>query len=189
MSDADLNNLRNYEAKGYLYNVRQLFLLSCLTGLRYSDYSRIKSEHLKKDHEGNPLIHIRQEKTGEFVDIPLTSEANEITSQLLSKEIHPITNQKMNLYVKELCRQVGINEPFEVNKYKGKAKTTHTFPKFQLITTHTGRRTFATNLLLKGVPAEVVMQFTGHKDYRSFSKYVNIPKVSQMALVRKALVG
>ena len=58
-----------------------------------------------------------------------------------------------------------------------------------LITTHTGRRTFATELLLKGVDAGMVMQFTGHKDYKSFSSYVNIPKQTQMNIVRNALLG
>ncbi|MBB6460935.1 tyrosine-type recombinase/integrase [Flammeovirga kamogawensis] len=56
-----------------------------------------------------------------------------------------------------------------------------------MITTHTGRRTFATRLLLKGVPTKTVMKFTGHKDERSFAKYVNIPKEKEMDLVRMAL--
>jgi len=188
VNDTELDLLRNYPAKGYLYNVRQLFLLSCLTGLRYSDYIRIKSEHFKKDDEGNPFLLIRQEKTDEFVEIPLNDEAENITRQLLSREIHPITNQKMNLYVKKICKMACINEEFEVNEYKGKLKTTKTLPKHELVTTHTGRRTFATNLLLKGIPAEIVMQFTGHKDYRSFAKYVNIPKKVQMDAVRKAMI-
>ena len=179
----------NFGVKGYLNNVRELLILSTLTGLRYSDYSRIKGEHLKKDEDGSPVLHIRQEKTDEYVDIPLTLEANAIINRLLSGEIHPISNQKMNEYVKELCKIAEVDEPFEIHKYKGKLKTSQTLPKYELVTTHTGRRTFATDLLLKGVPAQTVMKFTGHRDYKSFAKYVNIPKKAEMNLVKLALMG
>jgi len=102
-------------------------------------------------------------------------------------DLHSITNQRMNKYVKELCKLAEINEPFEVHRYKGRVKETGTVEKHELVTTHTGRRTFATKLLSKGVPAEIVMTFTGHRDYKSFSKYVNIPRKTEMQIVRKAL--
>ncbi|MEO9805482.1 MAG: tyrosine-type recombinase/integrase [Reichenbachiella sp.] len=170
----------------YLENVRELFLLSTLTGLRYSDYSRIKAEHLK-EVEGAKFLQIRQQKTGDIVELPLTDEAAHIIQRLIEGQVHAISNQKMNSYVKELCIKAEINEPFEVHNFKGKLVITKVCPKHDLITTHTGRRTFATNLLLQGVPAEMVMNFTGHKDMVSFSKYVNIPKKTQMDMVRNAL--
>lgn len=187
--DVDKIKRANFGVKGYLNNARQLLILSTLTGLRYSDYSRIKTEHLKKDNDDASILHIRQEKTGEYVDIPLTPEAITIINKLITGELHPISNQKMNEYVKELCKIAGIDEPFEIHKYKGKKSISQTCLKYELITTHTGRRTFATNLLLERVPAQVVMKFTGHKDYKSFSKYVNIPKKAEMDLVKKALLG
>lgn len=179
----------NFGIKGYLKNARELLILSTLTGLRYADYSRIKPEHLKKDEDDTPKLYIRQEKTDEYVDIPLTLEANAIINRLLSGDAHPISNQKMNMYVKELCEIAGVDEPFEVHRYKGKMRVTQTYPKYELITTHTGRRTFATNLLLKGIPAQMVMKFTGHRDYKSFAKYVNIPKRAEMNAVKQALMG
>ena len=179
----------NFGVKGYLNNVRELLILSTLTGLRYSDSSRIKAEHIKKDEGGAPMLHIRQEKTDEYVDIPLTLEANTIINRLISGEVHPISNQKMNKYVKELCKIAEVDEPFEIHKYKGKMRVTQICPKYELISTHTGRRTFATNLLLKGIPAQTVMKFTGHRDYKSFSKYVNIPKKAEMEMVKQALLG
>lgn len=175
--------------KKYLSNVRELFILSCLTGLRFSDYSRVQKQHLKTDHEGNKYLQIRQQKTGEFVEIPLTPRACNIVESLVKEEIHPITNQKMNKYVKELCKASEIEELFEVHTFKGKDQKIDIKPKHELITTHTGRRTFATNLLEKGVPAETVMQFTGHRDYKSFSKYVNIPKAAQKKAVKEAMLN
>jgi len=191
LNDIDLERLRSFESddKKYLLNVRDLLILSCLTGLRFSDYSSIKSEHLIKDNEGNYSLLMMQKKTNDYVEIPLNNEALQIVRKLLSNEIHPISNQNMNLYAKELCKLAKINEPFEVIQYKGNIRVTKSIPKHDLITTHTGRRTFATNLLLKGVPAEIVMEFTGHRDYESFSKYVNIPKKSKMDIVRNVMVG
>jgi integrase len=156
--------------------------------LRYSDFSRIGKQHLKKTDDGY-VLEIRQEKTDDFVNIPLTGESLKTVNDLISGTIHPITNQKMNSYVKDLCEVAEINEPFEVHSYKGREKQTETVPKYKLVTTHTGRRTFSTRLLSRGVPAEVVMKFTGHKDYKSFIKYVNIPKEAEMKIVRKALEG
>jgi len=186
----ELDKIRSLkiESKNYLENVRQLFILSCKTGLRFSDYSRINKEHLKLK-DGVSHLRIRQEKTEQFVDVPLITESLEITQKLIKGEIHPISNQNMNRYVKELCKLARLDDLQEVHSYIGKEKKTHVTEKYNLITTHTGRRTFATELLLKGVDAGMVMQFTGHKDYKSFSSYVNIPKQTQMNIVRNALIG
>ena len=187
MSNDDLQLIRLAEIdKGYLQNTQSLFLLACLTGLRYSDFSRINKQHLKKDSEGYTLS-IRQQKTEEYIDIPLTPEAADICLKLIDGSVHPISNQNMNTYVKELCKLAGIDEPFEKHIYKGRDKTVQIVPKYELVSTHTGRRTFCTNLLNSGIPAEVVMQFSGHRDYKSFSKYVNIPKKAQMKAVRESL--
>ena len=139
--------------------------------------------------DGVSHLRIRQEKTEQFVDVPLITESLEITQKLIKGEIHPISNQNMNRYVKELCKLARLDDLQEVHSYIGKEKKTHVTEKYNLITTHTGRRTFATELLLKGVDAGMVMQFTGHKDYKSFSSYVNIPKQTQMNIVRNALIG
>lgn len=175
--------------KNYLSNVRDLLILSILTGLRYSDYSRIKTEHIKQYEEGFKALAIRQEKTNEFVEIPLTAEAESIITKLIAGDTHPVSNQRMNAYVKELCKISEVDELFEIHKFQGKHKSTKRIPKHELITTHTGRRTFATNLMIQGVSPLTVMKFTGHKDYKSFTKYVNIPKKTEMNIIRLALLA
>lgn len=189
LSFDDLQKIRDaeIEKKKYLQNVRSLFLLSCSTGLRYSDYVRIKKEHIKKDEEGDHYLQITQEKTGDQVELPLTSEALTIVDNIIDGRVHPITNQRMNEYVKELCKIAGLNESFAVRRYTGKIYTEVNKPKYELISSHTGRRTFATNLLLRNIPAETVMIFTGHKDYKSFAKYINIPKNTQRNIIKMAL--
>lgn len=186
-SELDLIRKADLQGKNYLENVRKLFLLSCLTGLRFSDYIRVKSEHLKYDEAHEPILLIRMEKTNDFVEIPLQPESETIVKELIEGTVRAITNQKMNEYVKELCRIAGLTEPFEIHTFKGKLKSSTTKPKYELVSSHTGRRTFATNLLNKGISAEIVMQFTGHRDYKSFSKYINIPKKTQIDIVRKAM--
>ncbi|PTB95690.1 hypothetical protein C9994_10595, partial [Marivirga lumbricoides] len=191
LSYEELDQIRQAEIpndKKRLENVRSLFLLSCFTGLRYSDYIRIKEEHIKKDEAGDLYIQIEQEKTGDFVDLPLTDEALAIVNSLIDGSVKPISNQKMNTYVKELCELAEINEPFAVRTYRGKNYHETKKPKYELVSTHTGRRTFATNLLMRNIPAETVMQFTGHRDYKSFSKYVNIPKKAKMQSIKDALM-
>jgi site-specific recombinase XerD len=189
LSEKELDLIRkaDLQGKNYLENVRKLFLLSCLTGLRFSDYVRVKSEHLKYDEANEPILSIRMEKTNDFVEIPLQPESETIVKELIEGKVRAITNQKMNKYVKELCKLAGLTEPFEVHTFKGSLKVSSVKPKYELISSHTGRRTFATNLLNNGVPAEIVMQFTGHRDYKSFSKYINIPKKTQINIVRKAM--
>jgi integrase len=194
LTSADLQKIKafNHPEKKYLLNVRDLFLIGCYTGLRFSDFTRIAGQHLKPDNEfagrgEGYVLRIRQEKTDGLVEIPLTDESLTLCRKLIAGEIRLITNQKMNEYLKELCRLSGIDEAFETDEFRGKLKISKTVPKWQLIGTHTARRTFATNLLIQGVPAEIVMQYTGHKDYKSFQKYVNVPKNSQHDFIRKSI--
>ena len=189
ITEDELNSLRELtiDDAPSLENVRELFILSCLTGLRYSDYSRIAMEHVKENN-GEFYLQIRQKKTDQFIEIPLTEEGKNIVMRLIDGKIHAISNQKINKYLKRVCQIAGIDELNEDSYFKGKEVTKTVKKKYELVTSHTGRRTFATNLLSRNVPSEIVMQFTGHKDYKSFSSYVNIPKQTQMKIVRDALV-
>lgn len=85
-----------------------------------------------------------------------------------------ISNQKLNKYVKELCELAEINDPVEIIRFKGAKRHATLHPKHELISAHTGRKTFVTLSLSKGIPAEVVMKITGHSDYKSFKRYVEV---------------
>ena len=170
----------------YLENARQLLILSTLTGLRFSDYIGINQSHLRENEQGNYLL-VRQKKTREEVKIPLNTESLSLVHKLISGEIHSISNQKINKYVKQVCQFCNIDSIMETHTFRGKEIITENVPKYTLISSHTGRRTFASNLVLKGVPVEIVMRYTGHKDYKSFAKYVNIPTRVEDEMVRLAL--
>ena len=94
------------------------------------------------------------------------------------------TNQAMNRDIKELCKLAGINEEIRVTTYKGNVRTDKIQPKWELVGTHTGRRTFIVNALSMGITPNVVMKWTGHSDYKAMKPYIDIVdsiKASSMA--------
>lgn len=92
-----------------------------MTGLRFSDYSRIAKQHLKK-YKNEFVLEIRYEKTGDLVEVPLVPEAEKIVTKLISGEVHAISDQKMSMFVKELCEKAGINNPCELHRFVGNKK-------------------------------------------------------------------
>jgi len=85
-----------------------------------------------------------------------------------------ITNQKMNEYLKELAELAGINEPIRQTYYKGNERIDEVTPKYALLGTYAGRRTFICNALALGIPPQVVMKWTGHSDYKAMKPYIDI---------------
>ena len=156
-------------AGGYLDNARGLFLLSCYTGLRYSDLVSIQPQHL----HGNTLRLVMQ-KTRDIVTVPLRTEALALVSQVLSGALRPVANPVLNRYLKELGQRAELFSPVEVVRYRAGKRESETLPKWQRLTCHTGRRTFATLALEQGLRPELVMKITGHKSWSSFKRYVNI---------------
>ena len=88
-----------------------------------------------------------------------------------------ISNQKFNDYVKTLCEKAEINEMVEVVKYDKGRKVYESSPKYKLISSHTGRRTFITNSILAGIPLPVIQEISGHKKLATLQKYLKINKI------------
>ncbi len=97
-----------------------------------------------------------------------------------------ISNQNFNKYLKELCKDAGIDEQTEIIPYKGAEKISNFYPKHELISAHTGRKTFATLSLEKGISAETVMGITGHSDYKSFQRYIKVTEERKRNEMQKA---
>ena len=89
------------------------------------------------------------------------------------KVLPVITNQKMNDYLKELAELAGIDEPVHETYYKGNQRIDEVTSKYALLGTHAGRRTFICNALALGIPAQVVMKWTGHSDYKAMKPYID----------------
>lgn len=155
-----------------LDNARDLFIIGLRTGLRISDFLRLKEINLKKG-----FIEIETAKTGEPVVIPLHTQIKAILEKRNGKLPYTISGQKFNLYIKEICKTVGINEPTDGARMNPdtKRKEAGTYPKYELISSHTCRRSFASNLYGK-LPNMVIMAITGHTTEAVFLKYIKITK-------------
>lgn len=154
-----------------LERVRDLFIIACYTGLRFSDLIELKNENISKDGK---LVRIKTKKTGEIVIIPLQGYVKKILGKYDGVPPDPISNQKMNEYLKDLGQLAEIDEDVIITATKGGVRKSETFKKWQLITTHTARRSFATNAYLADVPTISIMKITGHRTEKSFLKYIKI---------------
>ena len=156
-----------------LEKVRDLFLVGCYTGLRFSDFTQIKPENILGSKK---MLQIRTQKTGEKVFVPLHKVVREILKKYNNDLPKTYTNQVMNRYLKEIAEMANITEVIETSITKGGEVNKSAVSKSQLVTTHTARRSFATNLYLADVPTISIMKITGHKTEKSFLTYI---KVSQ----------
>jgi len=184
LSEEELLKIYEYDFTGNkkYEKTRDLFIIGCFTGLRFSDFSQLKIENIK-DGE----IKVKTQKTGERVVIPIHWTVKEILkkySDTLTGLPRTITNQKMNEYLKEIGKEVKINSNILLTTTKGGLRVQTTVPKYNLMTTHTARRSFATNLFLNGFPPISIMKITGHKTEKSFMKYIKISQEENAKLLR-----
>ena len=174
----ELNRLREFKIpsnKQALERVRDVFLFQCFTGLRYSDVFNLRRSDIKGNH-----IEVTTVKTSDSLIIELNNHSKAILDKYKDvafendKVLPVITNQKMNDYLKELAEMAGIDEPVRQTYYKGNERIDDVTPKYALLGTHAGRRTFICNALALGIPPQVVMKWTGHSDYKAMKPYIDI---------------
>jgi integrase len=150
--------------------VRDLFIIGCHTGLRYSDFSTLKPTDI-----ANGFIKITQQKTGGKVTIPVHEVVANIIERYGGELPASISNQKTNSYLKEICQLV---KPLQAKESKtttkGGKKVTVIQHRWELVSTHTARRTFATMQYNNGVPSITIMAITGHKTEKDFLKYIKV---------------
>lgn len=158
-----------------LTQVRDIFVFCCYTGLRYSDVANLR----KGDIKGN-YITVTTQKTTENIHIELNKHSRVILDKYInnttSKQlVFPvISNAKMNEHLKRIGKYCGIDAPTKVVTFRGANRVEEIVPKWKLLTTHVGRRTFVVTALTLGIPAEVIMRWTGHNDFDAMKPYIKI---------------
>ena len=170
LDEGELERIRRCDLSRHkhLEKVRDLFLMECWTGLRYSDATSLTSENIQGD-----MIVIQQKKTNNYVTIPVHPVVREIWERYGG--VPPvISNQKFNNYLKLVCKAARIRMRVLKSVTRGGKKTTTKYEKWELVSSHTGRRSFATNLYKSGFPAISIMQITGHKTEAAFLKYIKV---------------
>lgn len=180
----ELEAIRKFEfPKGsYLDNARDWLLISCYTGQRISDFLRFTPEMVIKK-KGKYFLHFTQTKTKKLITIPFLKEAKEVFDKYGGNFPRSISHQKYNDYIKEVCELAGITEPTKGkiqiciaenpdkatrNDYRREIKTV---PKYKLVSSHIGRRSFATNFYGK-VPTSYLINITGHSTEKMFLNYI-----------------
>ncbi|MCY7352029.1 MAG: site-specific integrase [Cytophagaceae bacterium] len=190
LNETELENLRalDLSQNPRLDRVRDLFLVGCWSGLRFSDFTRIRRENFTPDGR---FIDLSQQKTGDRVKFPINSAIRAVMGKYeghTPNGLPPaLSNVKMNLYLKELGQLAGLDTPVMVNRTKGGMLTTRTVPKYELLVTHTARRSFATNMIQRNYPVQLVMAITGHKTEAMFWKYVKLTRSDRAELFRQLL--
>ena len=183
LSEKELKDIEDLDLSNNprLDNVRDLFLIGCYTGLRFSDFSILKSEQMK-----DGFIEIKkQTKTSNPVVIPIHQVVNRIVEKYNRELPRSISNQKFNNYLKEIGVKVqSLHVPFETTITKGGFKVEKRLNKYELLTTHTARRSFATNEYLNGTPTITIMAITGHKTEKAFLKYIKLNPTDHAKLLK-----
>lgn len=158
------------------YRIKNLFLLACSTGLRFTDLVT-----LRKANFVNDTIVIRASKTdkGKSVKtlyIPIIKLSRDILTEIdydLTKL--KLSNQKANLYLTAILKHLAIDTPTIEYSYKMNGDRTEVEkPKFEIISFHSGRDTFITNMLIAGIDHITVMSWSGHTKFETFRKYVRL---------------
>lgn len=154
----------------YLSKVRDLFLIAAYTGLRFSDLSKLNKDNITSDN----TISIKTVKTNQNVVTPIHPVIKQVFEKYNYQLPRVISNQKFNDYLKDVAKIAGINELITNESIRGGFKVSETTEKYNLVSSHTARRSFATNAYLADMPSISIMMITGHKTESSFMKYLKM---------------
>lgn len=187
LNDKELAELFKLNLSGNtkLERVRDLFLVGCFTGLRFSDFSSIEERNIKGD-----FIEILTKKTAEVVLIPIHRTVRLVMEKY--KDRYPnslppsISNVKTNNYLKEIGKMLEcLHVSVETKVTKGGVVRTSINKKYELLVTHTARRSFATNLYKSGFPSIAIMKITGHRTEKAFLRYIKITPNENASMLKQ----
>lgn len=155
--------------------VRDLFLIGAYSGLRVSDFTRLTPEHIIND-QGVEMIHLLTKKTNTEVCIPLLPQLKNLLEKHDYHSPEPISNQRMNDYIKEICEIAELDRPVIKKHSTGGVEQEDHIPLYKAVSTHTARRSFATNFYEMGIPVSLLKAITGHSTEKQFFGYINTDK-------------
>ncbi len=179
LTKAEVDALWDYKPKGELdRKARDLFILGVYTAARFSDYSRLSEDMIQ-----DGVIRFHQVKTAGAVLLPVAPRVVEVLKRNGGRAPR-LSQQHLNEWIKRVCKEVGIDSPVEVTKTVGASHKTEIKKKYELVSSHTARRTGASLLYMTGVPLQQVMLITGHKDEKSIRRYLRLTKEENVALLR-----
>ena len=165
----EINRLQKLNLNGSLERTRDSFILMCYLGLRYSDYRKVNKNSISDNY-----LDITMHKTNEQVSIPIHPNALEIIKKY-NYILPQLSNTKLNKQIKKVCRNAEIDELVIDRDKKSN--------KYELVTCHTARRSFATNGYISDVPIRDLMRITGHKKETTFLNYVQVKREVKLSRI------
>lgn len=182
LNEEQLKVLAAHPFTGSLERVRDLFLMLAWTGQRYSDLEQLTAKNIHTTEDGkHRYFKVRQTKTDAIVFVPIVPELEAVLDKYNDCPPKPISNQKFNDFIKEACKAValtdagkdaGFADNVEIERTLNAEKQTTVKPFYECVTSHTGRRSFATNGYRRDVPLPLLMSVTGHTSEAMFFKYI-----------------
>ena len=160
-----------------LESIRDLFVVGCRTGLRYSDLVTIRKENISKDG-----IKVITKKTGKTLNTVIIEETQEILEKY-NYELPNISKTNLNKYIKEVGELAGINEITHKDTYKAGKPVSIKTKKYERISSHTARRSFATNMYKGGHPIYYLMHIIGHKKESTFLNYIKVTNEEAVKII------
>jgi integrase len=172
ISEDEIKAIKNFSGPNYLKNARDWLVIGCWTGCRVNDLMALNKKNIILNNKGQRFIRYTQSKTGKQVDLPIHPDVREIIERL-GDFPRAISDVKFNKWIKDVCREAGLTQDIfgtkqDPNSHK---KITGTFKKYELIRSHTCRRSFATNHYNK-LPNKLIMAVTGHSTEKMLLNYI-----------------
>ncbi|MBT7994913.1 MAG: tyrosine-type recombinase/integrase [Bacteroidetes bacterium] len=167
--------------------IRDIFCFQCWTGQRFSDVINLEHEDIIKQGDEWKWVLVVS-KTQVKIEIPIVDYAKEILLKYQDHE-YPIprySNQLVNQTLKEIAKDLKLNRIISVEKYHGGMLKTKNTPLYNVLTSHVGRKSFITNGLMLGIQERIVRDISGHKDERSFRRYVNYAEGFKSGIIKDA---
>jgi len=184
LNEEELRKIEEVKLKDEKLNqIRDIFLIGAHTGLRVSDYTTIKKEDITLI-EGRSILKINETKTGQNVLVPMKN----IVANILKKyeyKLPEILKQKINLGIKRIAEEAEIDNPIKRQFTKGGIIHKEVIPKYQMIKTHTARRSFCTNAYLAGMNSLDIMAISGHRSEKNFLNYIKVTAEQRAVKISK----
>ena len=162
-----------------------MFLVAAYTALRFSDFNKLIKSNFKTDSNGNEYIDVATKKVGKKVEIPILWDELKTILVKYNYNLPPLNDVIFNRRIKEIAKMAGITEIEEYYKTeKGKSVLVRE-ERYNLIASHTGRRSAITNLDKRGIPYTLIQSLSGHSSIEQLEKYIKKTKKENRELLRK----
>jgi len=171
LSEEELVRIKEAHISEELEAARDWLIISCYTGQRISDFMRFEQSMIQTIAECKCLSFV-QRKTGKHIILPLHPMVEDVLKKNNNAFPPRISHIRYNEYIKEVAREVGISEEIVASIRQGHRNVLDVIPKWKAVTSHIGRRSFATNFYGK-IPTALLIVATGHSSEAMFQKYVN----------------